>query len=132
MGRSIKTNSIRLNILSYLLGALMIAGAIGHIVAPDFYAPLVPDFIPLVFANVASTIVEGLIGVLLFIPKYRRMGGLGFCLLMIAFLPLHVWDMVKEDPITGPPPGPQIRLVIQLLLIYAGWWIFRKTGQSNQ
>lgn len=109
----------------------MITGAIGHVVVPEFYEPLVPDFIPLIFANIASTIAEALIGILLFIPKYRRLGGLGFALLMIAFLPLHIWDMFKEDPITGPPPGPQIRLVIQLLLIYAGYWIYKGSAAKN-
>ena len=108
----------------------MIVGAIGHVVAPDLYAPLVPDFIPLIFANIASTIAEAAIGIMLFIPKYRRLGGLGFALLMIAFLPLHIWDMFKDNPITGPPPGPQIRLAIQLLLIYAGWWIYKKSASK--
>ena len=48
------------------------------------------------------------VGVLLFIPKYRHWGGLGFCVLMLAFLPLHIWDLFKEQPAVGhadPPAG---------------------------
>ncbi|MEM0995735.1 MAG: hypothetical protein AAGN35_01590 [Bacteroidota bacterium] len=112
-------------VLPYIFAFIMIAGGIGHIVAPDFYAPLIPDFIPDLLANVLSAIAELGIGVLLLIPKYRHWGGLGFALLMIGFLPLHIWELFREEPVVGPPPAPIIRLVIQLVLIYAGWWLYR-------
>jgi hypothetical protein len=44
---------------------------------------------------------------------------------MLGFLPLHVWDMLKDISALGPSPFPEIRLVIQLLLIYIGWWIYK-------
>lgn len=114
------------NILSYLFGLILLASAVAHLLYPDFYAPMIPDFIPEGFANLATAIVEAGIGVLLFLPNYRHWGGLGFCVLMIAFLPLHVWDMLKETPAVGPSPAAEIRLVIQFLLIYAGGWIYKK------
>ena len=113
-------------IIPYLLGGLLLLSAVAHILNPDFYAPMIPDFIPEGFANIFTAIVEAAIGVLLFLPKYRHWGGLGFFLLMIAFLPLHVWDMFKENPLVGPQPAPTIRLLMQFLLIYAGWWVYKK------
>lgn len=114
------------NILSYLFGLLLLVSAFAHIQSPDFYAPMIPDFIPEGLANVATAIVEAAIGILLFLPKYRHWGALGFFLLMIAFLPIHIWDLTKENPAVGPSPAPEIRLAIQFLVIYAGWWIYKK------
>lgn len=112
-------------ILPFVLGALMLVGAVGHVVNPDFYAPMVPDFIPVGLANVLATIAEAVIGGMLFLPKYRRWGGLGFLLLMLVFLPIHVWDFFKENPAVGAPPAPMIRLLVQFLLIYAGYSVYK-------
>ena len=86
---------------------------------------MIPEFIPELLANVLSVIAEAGIVILLLVPKYRRLGGLGFMLLMIAFLPIHTWDAFRENPAIGPMPAPVIRLVIQFLLIYAGYWIYK-------
>lgn len=113
------------NILSYLFAALLLVSAVAHVVNPDFYARLIPAFIPALLANVLSTVVEAIIAILLIVPKYRKLGALAFMWLMIAFLPLHIWDLFKEDPITVTRTGGVIRLFLQFLLIYAGWWISR-------
>jgi len=112
-------------VLPYILAVILLLGAVAHLVAPEFYAPMVPDFIPLSLANIASFILEAGIGILLLIPKYRAWGGLGFMVLMIGFLPIHIWDMLKESPAVGPPPAPQIRVVMQLLLIYLGYRVYK-------
>lgn len=112
--------------LSLFYALLMIAGAIGHVVSPDFYAPLVPEPIPLWFANIASTVVEGLLGVLLLVPKTRRLGAIGFTALMIAFVPIHVWDALKEQPAVGSHTAAAIRLVVQALFIAGGVWLERR------
>jgi uncharacterized membrane protein len=115
------------NVLSYLFGLILLASAIGHIIYQEFYAEMIPDFIPAGFANIVTAIVEAGVAVLLFLPRYRHWGGLGFFLLMIGFLPIHVWDVFKEHPAVGPSPAPEIRLAIQVVLIYAGWWIYKKS-----
>ncbi len=104
----------------------MLVAATAHVINPDFYAPLVPDFINLDFANISSTLAEAAIGILLLLPKYRHWGGLGFALLMVGFMPLHIWELFREQPLVGPPPAPVIRVVIQVLLIYVGWWVYQK------
>ncbi|MEM6629185.1 MAG: hypothetical protein AAF694_05910 [Bacteroidota bacterium] len=114
-------------ILPFVFAALMLLGAFGHIANPDFYAPLIPDFIPESLANILSTIAEGAIGIALLLPAYRKWGALGFFLLMLAFLPLHIWDLFKETSITGSQTGAIIRLAIQFLLIYGGWWLYKRS-----
>lgn len=112
--------------LSFLFAVILLASAVGHVVAPDFYAPMIPDFIPEVLANVLATITEVAVAIALILPKYRAWGGLGFMLLMLAFLPIHVWDLFKDTPAIGSPAAAVVRLVIQFLMIYAGWWIWKK------
>ncbi len=113
-------------ILAYLFAAVLLLSAFYHIYNPAFYAPLIPSFIPEKLANIASTIAETIIAILLIVPSTRHLGGLGFMLLMLAFLPLHVWDLVRERSIIGSKIGSAIRLVIQFVIIYAGWWLWKK------
>lgn len=112
-------------ILSYLFAVLLIFSAIMHLVKPESYEPLIPDFIPANFANILSFVTELAIGIMLIIPKYRHWGGLAFALLMVAFLPIHIWDYTKEVPFIGSKTGALIRIVVQFLFIYAGWWIYK-------
>lgn len=105
---------------------LMLGGAINHIISPAFYAPLVPAPVPLWLANVASTVAEGGIGLLLLLPRTRRLGAILFTALMVAFLPLHVWDLLKETPVVGSTAAAVVRLVFQALFIGLGAWLARR------
>ncbi|GAB5539971.1 MAG: DoxX family membrane protein [Salibacteraceae bacterium] len=111
-----------------ILGVIMLAGAVGHLVVPREYAPMIPAFIPQDFANIMAAIAEGLVAFGLFIPKYRKYGGLGFMGLMFVFLPIHVWDLVREEPYLGSATAAYLRLVVQFLFIYAGWWIYKTSS----
>ena len=103
----------------------MIVAGINHFINPKFYAAFMPSFFPKPLANIVSGAVEIIIGVLLFIPEFRKFGGLGFFLLMIVFLPLHVWDLMKEKPAIGSKKIAIVRLILQFLLIYFGWIVWK-------
>ena len=77
-------------VLPYVFGIILLMGAVGHIAAPEVYAPMVPEFIPLTLANIFSVIAEGIIGIALILPKYRKIGGLLFAGLMVVFLPILI------------------------------------------
>ncbi len=111
-------------VLAYLFAVLLIVSAVAHIVNPAFYEPLIPDFISSKFANILSFITELAAGVLLILPAYRHWGGLAFMALMIAFMPLHIWDFTKDAPMVGSKNAAIVRIIVQVLLIYAGWWIY--------
>lgn len=108
----------------------MFLGAFNHIYAPETYTAFIPEFIPENLANILSTITEGMVGIALIIPKYRKWGGLGFCTLMLAFLPIHIWDLTKEVPAIGSKMAATIRLAVQFLLIAVGWWIYRTSSKE--
>ena len=118
-------------ILIFLLAAIMLFGAFNHMYAPEVYAAFIPDFFPENLANIVSAIAEGVIGIALIVPKYRKWGGLGFFLLMIAFLPIHIWDLTKEIPAIGSKLAAAIRLGVQFLFIAAGWWIYKTSPTTT-
>lgn len=119
------------NMLVYFFAFVMLAGAVGHIVMPDFYAALIPAPIPKAFANGLAAVVEGLIGVGLLLPRLRRLSGLAFTLLMVAFVPLHIWDALKEAPMVGSHTAAIVRLIIQALLIAGGVAVYRSQRHSR-
>lgn len=110
---------------------IMIGGAIAHVVNPDFYAPFVPEPIPLGLANIASTIVEGIIGVLLLVPKTRRLGALAFAALLVALTPIHIWDLLKEQPAVGSHAAAVVRLIVQAVFIAGGLWLARRMNREG-
>ena len=69
---------------------------------------MIPDFIDEGFANVLAAIAKGVIGVALLTPKFRAYGGLGFMALMTGFFPIHVWDLLKDEPFIGSEIGSAI------------------------
>ena len=117
-------------VLTFLFALILLSGAVFHVISPEFYAPMTPDFVSLEVANITAAIVEGTIGILLLVPRYRKLGALGFFLLMIAFLPIHIWDWTKDVPAVGSKNGAIVRIVVQLVFIYGGWWLFRKSQRS--
>ncbi len=125
--RGVRFLTMKLKIVTYLFAALMLVGTAGHVFNPEFYEPMIPDFFPADLANILTALAEFAVGVLLLIPKTRALGGLAFALLMVGFVPFHVWDFFRDDPMVGPQPAPTIRLAIQFLLIYGGIWIYRRT-----
>ena len=104
----------------------MIFGASGHVFTPEMYTELTPSFIPEFVANLLAAIAEAAVGLALITPQFRKYGGLAFMGLMIAFLPIHIWDMLKDAPFIGTKTVAMVRIAIQLLMIYAGWWIYKK------
>lgn len=125
-------------IVSILLAVLMMVSGVQHLWNPDFYMPFVPEFLPFPLAIVyLSGIVELLLGVVtLFLnQKYTKYGLLGIFLLMLIFLPLHIADAFREQPIIGSPNLAYIRLFIQFLLVWLSWKSYQflslKTGFNN-
>lgn len=118
-------------VLTILFAAFMIYGGINHFIKPEFYEPFIPDFIPKDFANYASGILEIVLGIGLLIPKYRKEAALGLVALMIAFLPIHIWDLFRENPAIGSTQAAWIRVPFQFLFIAWAWWLSRPLEPSS-
>lgn len=109
-------------IVGYFLGVLLIASAIGHILNPDLSSGLIPDGLPVDLVHILTALVEFVLGIGVFVSKYRTKALQGICLLMILFLPLHVFDLFRETPVVGSKNIAVFRLIMQFVLIYLPWY----------
>ena len=113
-------------ILQVLLALFLIYAGVQHFLKPVFFEPFVPAFLPAkTFIIYASGVVEILLGVLLVIPKYTKIAATGIIILMLIFLPIHVWDVFSENPAIGSHTAALIRLPFQFLLIGLAYLIRR-------
>ena len=111
-------------VVRVIFALFMIYAGIQHFVKPDFFIPFVPSFLPFTKTIIyASGILEILLGIMMIIPKYAKEGALGILLLMLVFLPIHVWDVFSATPAIGSHKAALIRLPVQLLFIALAWKI---------
>lgn len=109
-------------VIRVIFALFMIFSGVQHLLKPDFYIPFVPSFLPFTTALIYfSGIVEILLGIMLIIPKYLKQGALGILLLMLIFLPIHVWDVFSATPAIGSHHAALIRLAVQFLFIALAW-----------
>ena len=118
-----------LNILSIIfLAFMMLYGAYNHVTNPAFYNGFIPDFMPKLIVNYFSAVMELMIGVLILVPKWRRFGAYSFIILIFAFFPIHVWDLLKDTPAIGSKSAAVIRLIVQCLFIGIGYFVFKRSS----
>lgn len=110
---------------------MMLFGAYKHIVNPEFYAAFIPDFLPKFEVNYLSGIIEGIIGILIIIPHFRKIGLQAFIGLMIAFFPIHIWDLFKEVPAIGSKQAAIIRLSVQVIFIMIGVFLLKQSKKKE-
>lgn len=113
--------------LTFLFGILMIFAGVNHFRHSAIYLPFIPAFLPQQFINQATGIIEIVLGIGVFIPQFRQTAAFGIFILMIIFLPLHTWDVFRDKPAIGSHQIALIRLPIQFLLIFIGWFISKKS-----
>jgi uncharacterized membrane protein len=120
------------NILKIVIALFMIYAGIQHFLKPAFFMPFVPEFLPLKTTIIyASGVAEILVGVLLLIKKYAKIGAIGILVLLFLFLPIHIWDVFSETPAIGSQKAALIRLPIQFLLIFIVWKIKNSVSINN-
>jgi len=113
-------------VLTYVFGLFMILGGVMHFINPEIYNPFIPDFLPKDLINYASGLLEIIAGIGAMVPSYRSKATMGILILMLAFLPLHVMDVFKENPAIGNHQLALIRLPLQFVLILWAWFISKK------
>lgn len=119
-------------ILKVILAVFLIFGGIQHFINPDNYIPFVPSFLPFTVAIIyLSGLFEILFGLALFFEKQGIIGAWGVLILMLLFLPIHIWDVFSETPAIGSHKAAVIRLPIQFLLIFIAWKVKNKVSQKK-
>lgn len=128
-----KSNALKIwNVLKIAMALFMIYAGAQHFIKPDFFTPFVPVFLPLKTTIIyLSGAVEILLGLLLLINKYAKFGALGILILLLLFLPIHIWDVFSETPAIGSKQAAFIRLPIQFLLIFIVWKVKNSISQNK-
>ena len=116
-------------ILKILLAVFLIYGGFNHFYKPEFYNGFIPDFLPKLAVNYISGGIEMLLGIGLFLKGYEKKSAYGILLLMIAFIPIHIWDAFKETPAIGSKTAAYIRIAVQFLFIAWAWIIYKKESE---
>lgn len=109
-----------------ILAIVLLLSGVAHLFYAEFYAEMIPEFIPKTWTNISVGIIELGIGIGFLLKKYQRQAAWAFTVLMIIFLPIHIWDATKEVPAIGSPLIAYIRIAFQFFLIYTGYWLAQK------
>lgn len=128
-----KSNSLKIwTFLKIVMALFMIYAGAQHFIKPDFFIPFVPTFLPLKIPVIyISGAIEILLGLSLFINKYAKQGALGILILLLLFLPIHIWDIFSETPAIGSKQAALIRLLIQFLFIFIIWKVKNSISKNN-
>jgi uncharacterized membrane protein len=112
--------------LAILIIGYIYAG-VKHFLHPGGYVRIIPPYIPFpIYLNYLSGAFEIVFGALLIFHASRNIGAIGICLLLTAFLPVHI-QMIIDAPFklgtfTVTPLVAWLRLALQPLLIWWAWW----------
>ena len=119
-------------VLKVVLAMFLILGGVQHFINPTNYIPFVPSFLPFTMAIIyISGLFEILFGLALFFKKYETIGAWGILILMLLFLPIHIWDVFSETPAIGSHNAALIRLPVQFLLIFIAWKVKNNVSQRT-
>jgi uncharacterized membrane protein len=119
---------IRNILLVALIAFYLFAGA-NHFTNPSFYIPIIPPYL-IKWANeinIISGALEILLGLLLIPTSTREKAGLGIVVLLIAFIPSHIYFIQKGEFMIGSiifnPLISSIRLFVgqPILMLWAYW-----------
>jgi uncharacterized membrane protein len=108
-----------------VFGLLMITAGSMHFIMPHIYDPFMSDFLPKLAVNYATGVIEILVGIGMFVPSTRSICSLAILCLMVAFLPLHIADVFRENPAIGNHTAAYIRLPIQFLLVFLAFRLWK-------
>jgi uncharacterized membrane protein len=122
---TIKKISLVLLIVGY------IAAGINHFRIPAFYRGIIPSYIPYpVIVNILAGILEIVFGSMLIFNPTRKIAAWGICLMLIAFLPVHIAMLSGHTMLNGKPVLPVwawVRIFFQPMLIWWAWWYTKRS-----
>jgi uncharacterized membrane protein len=101
-------------------------GGVTHLATPSAFTAMVPAALPALALLYATGVVQLVIGIAALLPRTRHLAGLAFAALLAAYLPLHLWDYWRPDPVFAPPVATTVRVVVQLLFITGGLALWRR------
>ncbi|MBC7890223.1 MAG: DoxX family membrane protein [Ferruginibacter sp.] len=110
-----------------LMIVLYIGAGLNHFIHPGGYFSIIPPYLPYPhFINIVSGAIEIILGILLIFPKTRKFGALGLVVLLVLFIPAHIYMIQKggcmSETMCWPVWAAWVRLFpLQFLLMWWAW-----------
>lgn len=113
---------------SILICLLYVSAGINHLIHPDAYYAIIPPYLPFHYLiNITSGITEIILGSLILFSKTKTVAAYGIIVLLILFIPAHVYMIQKggcmSEKICIPLWAAWLRLFpLQFILMLWAWW----------
>lgn len=120
--------------MRYVLGVFMVIGGVMHFVSPDFYLPMMPEYLPMHEALVfLSGVAEIVAGVLIIVPSTQKIGGWTVIAVMLGVFPanLHMAMHTEEFADFAAPTALYLRLPLQLIPLAWAYWYTRPAASAE-
>lgn len=113
----------------YVMVVFYILGGYNHFNNPTFYIPLIPPYLSTwaVELNLIAGFFEIVFGILLIPTQTRKWAGFGIVLMLLAFIPSHIYFIQRGNfslgSFTMTPMMSWIRLLVfqPLFILWALW-----------
>lgn len=117
-------------ILLYIQAVFYAGAGMNHFRKPLSYRHLLPPYIPAPEMAVAlSGVAEIMLGVLLLFTATRRIAAYGIILMLLVFLPVHIYYVQMRSCLPGlcfPQWVGWVRLLVVHPILLAWAWWYRK------
>ena len=124
----------RLSLPAVLLIIILGGAGVAHFAKPDFFDPIVPDWMPgsKRLITYVSGVVELAAALLVAIPRTRRIGGWVALITFIGVYPANIQaaldgGMKEMDPPFNSAAAAWLRLPLQLPLFWLAWRVAKRT-----
>ena len=111
-------------ILRIVFGLFFAFAGIMHFVKPKVFNRFIPNFLPKLAINYIAGLLELTIGIGLLINQTAKQAAFAMFVLMLIFLPIHIWDAFREKPAIGSKKIAIVRIPLQFLLLYIAYLIY--------
>ncbi|MBT8183970.1 MAG: DoxX family protein [Eudoraea sp.] len=111
----------------YLMAVMYIIAGVFHFIKPKAYLRVMPRYLPnpktLVFL---SGLAEIILGIALVIPVMKVLAIYGILLMLLAFMPVHIYMLTEKNASLGMPKWILLlRIILQFGLMYWAWWYLK-------
>ena len=114
-------------LLKIIFACFFIYAGIMHFIKPKFFTHFIPKGLPKLTVNYVTGSLEFILGIGLFFSSVTHLAALGIFILLLLFLPIHIWDVTKLKPAIGSKKLAFIRIPIQFILMYGAYLLYQNS-----